>query len=258
MFSIPPRLSSRGMPFVLGVLSGTLAVLRALKGIPAFNPDKVDDVTIGLLALPVLLLTLREAQSFKVGRDGVEFTRRVEDKLDAASRELAATRAQVARVEQHSRAAQRSAEVACLALSGVGGRRATVVPATDERSRGLVLRAPDDVQRGCWGGSNEGNGRRLAASVISVAGTTEWFRVRLWVEALPGSAPLTNAMVFHLHPTFPEPNPVVMPVDGFAALERLTYGAFTAGVETDGGRTRLELDLATIEDAPPAFRASAW
>jgi hypothetical protein len=227
-----------------------------VKGLPAFNPDKVDDVTIGLLALPVLLLTLREAQSFKVGRDGVEFTRRVEDKLDAASRDLAATRAQVARIEQHSRAVQRSAEVACLALSGVGGRRAIVVPATDGLSRGRLLRAPDDVQRGCWGGSNETNGRRLSASIMSVAGTTEWFRVRLWVEALPGAAPLTDAVVFHLHPTFPEPNPVVMPVDGFAALERLTYGAFTVGAEADGGRTRLELDLAAIEDAPRAFVVS--
>ncbi len=254
MLRFSPRLSSRGLPFILGVLAIALAVLRALKGVPAFNPDKVDQVTIGLLALPILLMTLRDAQSFKVGRDGVEFTRRVEDKLDAASRELAATRAQVARIERHSRAAQESAEVACLALSGVGGRPAIVAHATDG-SRGRSLRALDDVHHGRWGGSSEASGRRLAASIMPVTGRPEWFRVRMWVEALPGSAPLADAVVFHLHPTFPEPDPVVAPIDGLAAFERLAYGAFTVGAEADGGRSRLELDLAAVKDAPHAFAA---
>ena len=33
-----------------------------------------------------------------------------------------------------------------------------------------------------------------------------------------------------------------------------SYGAYTLGVEADDGRTHLELDLATLKDAPMLFR----
>jgi hypothetical protein len=33
-----------------------------------------------------------------------------------------------------------------------------------------------------------------------------------------------------------------------------SYGAYTVGVEADKGKTRLELDLAEIKDAPLIFR----
>jgi hypothetical protein len=110
----------------------------------------------------------------------------------------------------------------------------------------------DDPQRGQWGGRSEVSGRRLSAEVREVGG--DWFDVTLTVEGT-SQWPLEGSVEFYLHPSF-QPSKVVVPVeDGRALLRQRAWGAYTVGVATDGGSTRLELNLAELPDAPEVFRA---
>lgn len=112
----------------------------------------------------------------------------------------------------------------------------------------------DDPQKGQWGGQSERDGRRLTARVTDGSpGSEDWFNVVLEVEGTEGK-PLEGEVEFHLHPSF-HPAIVSVPVEnGRASLEHRAWGAFTLGACADGGRTRLELDLATLSDAPEIFR----
>ena len=113
----------------------------------------------------------------------------------------------------------------------------------------------DDPQKGQWGGKSEGDGRWLSARVTE--GTKDrwddWFNI---VIVLKGTEerPLQGEVEFHLHPSF-YPSVLRVPVeDGRAVLEHRAWGAFTVGASADDGRTRLELDLANLPDAPKTFR----
>lgn len=110
---------------------------------------------------------------------------------------------------------------------------------------------PEDPQKGQWGGQSERNGRRLSARVTSI--TDDWFAIRLMVSST-GAMPLSGTVTFHLHPTFPRDRVEVPVMHGAALLDLEAFGAFTVGVETDGGRTSLELDLALDRDFPTTFR----
>lgn len=109
----------------------------------------------------------------------------------------------------------------------------------------------DDPQKGQWGGQSERDGRRLSARVVAQAGS-EWFGIALRVEAT-AEPPLEGDVEFHLHPSF-HPSVVSVPArGGQAILHHPAWGAFTVGVAADGGRTRLELNLAELSDAPALF-----
>ena len=122
----------------------------------------------------------------------------------------------------------------------------------------------DDPQKGQWGGKSERDGRRVSATVTE--GTTNrkglpstveifsgWFNVELLVESTAGRS-LEGEVEFHLHPSF-TPAVVRVPViEGRAVFEHRAWGAYTVGVSADDGRTQLELDLATLRDAPKVFR----
>lgn len=114
---------------------------------------------------------------------------------------------------------------------------------------------PADPQKGQWGGRSEAHGRKLTATVLSLGAS--WFSIELEVAATPGAPPLEGEVTFHLHNTFAMPVMKATAKDGRARLKLEAYGAFTVGVEADGGETRLELDLASDEvDAPPEFKLS--
>jgi hypothetical protein len=67
--------------------------------------------------------------------------------------------------------------------------------------------------------------------------------------------PVQGPVVFHLHDTF-SPNVIpVDPVGGVATLDLTSYGAFTVGAILADG-TKLELDLASLAEAPQEFRAN--
>lgn len=186
--------------------------------------------------------------------------------LDAAS----ATRriAQVA-MERSTAAVEQGKQVAELALM-LGRMSGTVDPQPPPQegkseaigtavSQGVSVstaaqQAEDqsDPNKGKFGGQAKSNGRVLSAAVSEIPGSTELFAVRVQVKS-ESDAPLDKPVTFHLHPTFREPRVTVTPSAGVALLERICWGAFTVGVETDDGKTRLELDLALLPGAPQKF-----
>jgi hypothetical protein len=112
-----------------------------------------------------------------------------------------------------------------------------------------------DPHKGRFGGSSRANGRELRATITPASATDAALcHVQITVQATPGSSPLSDPVVLHLHPTFHPDSVSVTPSEGIARLDRLARGAFTVGVEADEGRTRLELDLAEQPDAPLDFR----
>lgn len=112
---------------------------------------------------------------------------------------------------------------------------------------------PEDPQRGQWGGRAERNNRRLSAAITAL--DDGWFKVHIEVRSTdPKRYPLKGLVRFHLHDTFRKPEVDVMPNKGVAVHEVNAFGPFTVGAEVDGGKTQLELDLASIRDAPSAFR----
>jgi hypothetical protein len=112
-----------------------------------------------------------------------------------------------------------------------------------------------DPNKGKFGGKSEANGWKLSASIRPKLGPdVPVCDVRLTV----GSDPPTNADVtFYLHPSFNVRERTVHTVNGVAELKIVAWGAFTVGVkvqEPDKEPTFLELDLAEVPGAPPAFR----
>ena len=110
---------------------------------------------------------------------------------------------------------------------------------------------PHDPQKGRWGGQPLRAGRELSATVRELS--DHWFEVVLEVKSRPDD-PLHGPVQFHLHPTFAKPVQVVEANDGRATLALRVWGAFTVGAVADDGRTTLELDLASDESFPEAFR----
>lgn len=138
-------------------------------------------------------------------------------------------------------------QTAAGAAASVGGLTAmTGLPARKESLSG----ATGDTQKGLWGGRSAGSGRRMSAQVTRV-GSTDLAKVAVVVSPELGAPPLSGQVAFHLHETFkPFDIQRVSPAaNGSASLELVSYGAFTVGVEADGGATKLELDLAQADGA---------
>jgi NAD-dependent SIR2 family protein deacetylase len=110
----------------------------------------------------------------------------------------------------------------------------------------------DDPQQGRFGGRASDGARELVATVR--AGGRGWFAVQLLVRPVGGSAPITGTARFHLHDTFHPDRVDVAATGGVVRLDLEAYGAFTVGVELPDERRRLELDLASLADAPLEFR----
>lgn len=111
---------------------------------------------------------------------------------------------------------------------------------------------PEDPHKGQWGGQARANGRELQAQVREIE--PDWFETTMTVRSTSSKRPLRGSVIFHLHPTIPASVRTVPVRRGVATLKIESYGAYTVGVEADGGATRLELDLSTLEDAPMMFR----
>lgn len=111
---------------------------------------------------------------------------------------------------------------------------------------------PEDPNLGQFGGLAQRNGTALTAEVSSIPDRKDWWEIRLTVTAQPNSA-IHGDVIFHLHPTFPEPVMKVRLRDGRAELVIRAWGAFTVGVELDEGRRLLELNLAELPGVPKEF-----
>ncbi len=112
--------------------------------------------------------------------------------------------------------------------------------------------AAGDPQKNQWGGSPSSRRRAVTATVKRI--DRRWYRIELAVAPRRGAAPLKGPVVFHLPDSFADPVQSVRPKGRAAKLTLLAYRPFTIGVEADGGRTRLELDLRELQSAPSTFR----
>lgn len=133
--------------------------------------------------------------------------------------------------------------------------RAKAAPMNLAREVGAVTgktATTDDPNKGRFGSRAECNNRQLSATVESMRGTNGYFRVHLEVKATGGAA-LDKAVTFHIHPTFKNAVLERVPVKGLATLDLVSWGAFTVGVVTDEGKTKLELDLAELPGVPVLF-----
>ncbi len=110
-----------------------------------------------------------------------------------------------------------------------------------------------DPQKNRWGENPEMNGRVLSADILP-GSKQGFYNVNLRVKSIESSLPLSGFVRFHLHNTFPNPDPAIYVINGEANLTLYNVcGGFTVGAVSDNGLTKLELDLAQLKDAPKEF-----
>ena len=113
---------------------------------------------------------------------------------------------------------------------------------------------PEDLNKGQFGGKSSANQREVTAQVDPISDS--WFRIHVTVRPLDAK-PLTGVVQLHLDPaTFSDSERRMAINNGIANYQFGAWGAFTIGIVADAGKTRLELDLATLPDAPEAFRTN--
>lgn len=111
-----------------------------------------------------------------------------------------------------------------------------------------------DPEKGQWGGLSAANDRVVTAQVHQTSWNEKYYEIFLEVKSTNPSKPLTGQVIFHLHPSFPNPIMPVMTANGVAKLRLVGRGAFTVGVETDSQVNKLEIDLSQLPDAPARFK----
>jgi hypothetical protein len=225
---------SRILLLVLATLAGIAAIWRmATRDQQTLN--NIDGTTLLYLGVAGALVLLREVKTLAFGDYKLKFER----------------------VSKIAKEAKNAAENAQSTALGIGGQpkqdAASGANANEEIKPGTV---PDDPWRGQFGGKAEHNNRRLEAEVIRVSGNSDIYSIRLTVRStLSKQDPLQGVVQFFLHPTFRNPRPIVsVGPSGIAELKLRAWGAFTVGAVTDNGKTKLELNLAELENAPNEFR----
>lgn len=226
--------ASRSLLIVLAIIAVVGAILR-MRAREKVVLDSFDSTTLLYLGVAGALILLREVKSLAFGDYKVEFER---------IRELA-------------KEAKTVAENAQSSALGVGKQEdLNERPVTVAGAEVITPEDSDDPWRNKFGGKSEGNDRQLAAEVKSISGSADLFSICLRVSStLPKQHPLRGSVQFFLHPTFRNSRPIVsVGPNGIAELKLTAWGAFTVGVLADDGRTKLELNLAALEDAPELFR----
>jgi hypothetical protein len=117
-----------------------------------------------------------------------------------------------------------------------------------------------DPWKGQFGGQARRNEVELAALLNPMHIRDGYVAVDLRLRGVsaPARARLAGKTArLYLHPSFPDPlRMVVLDAMGEVRLPLIVWGAFTVGAQLDDG-TLLELDLAQLANAPPAFQLSA-
>jgi hypothetical protein len=112
-----------------------------------------------------------------------------------------------------------------------------------------------DPNKGKFGGSANANGRKLSAEIKPAASRrSAACKIHINVSSTDANKPLTGNVRFYLHPTFGRWKKYDVTVKNGVAEDDITsWGAFTIGVEADGGETRLELDLSDVRGGTEKF-----
>lgn len=235
------RESSRGYSgpdwtqHLLTVLGG----LAAVGGVVKFFGTSADEkVALYYLLTGGALLVLREVKTLSFGDWKLELQARVAAIKDELQRE-----SPVNTMGPRTRPRTASGAISARSVD------VEMEPAADA--------AHDDPHKGQFGNISRSNGLVLEAELKPVGDDSGFVDVQLVVrsENEPHST-LTGAVDFHLHPSFPYPERRVAVRNGRAVLNLRAYGAFTVGAVTDSGKTKLELDLATVRGATRKFYES--
>jgi hypothetical protein len=225
--------ATRVLLLLLALVTVAAAIWRVCDSSVA---ERVDQTTLLYLGVAGAIVLLREVKSLAFGDYKVEFQR----------------------IEGIARDARTIAQNAQTSAIGTGtGKNTEEKPqaiAPESISPGT---ARNDPWKGPFGGKEIANHRRLEAQVSRIAGASDLFSIRLCVSSThPTLDPLRGVVQFFLHPTFKNDRPIVtVNSNGIAELKLTAWGAFTVGVLADEGRTKLELDLSELEDAPEDFRS---
>lgn len=143
-----------------------------------------------------------------------------------------------------------------VALPGRPGPTAEPAPqAPAAKTRERKETWDEDPNKGRFGGSPAANGRVLEARLRPKAGPrSRACEVDIEIRSTDAQRPLEGEVKVHLHPTFGRYTTYsITAKKGRASDTFVSFGAFTVGVEADGGATRLELDLMDVPGGTTAF-----
>jgi hypothetical protein len=120
---------------------------------------------------------------------------------------------------------------------------------------GLTIIDPDDPHKNQFGGSSTNNGKEISAIITPKYGKkSSMCSINIEVKSIDKDKPLTGKVRIYLHPTFGKWQVHDLNViNGIAQESFESYGVFTIGAETDGGNTRLELDLSDVPGGTELF-----
>lgn len=221
------------------LIVAVICILFALLHV-VFPEARLDDTTAMFLALAIVALVIHQVTKFK--GFGIEIEKAViQLKADVKSVEVA-----VGGLEKNVGPGSKSASPA--AATDISSVAAAAVP-------DAVSVDPEDPNKGQFGSLSERNGRALTATIQPIAGPkSSQCQVDMRIVSTDPARPLTGMVKLHLHPTFGRWSHYDIQSKGGVAQDRIvSYGAFTVGAEADGGRTRLELDLADVPGGTSRF-----
>jgi hypothetical protein len=231
-----PSVRKSGTELLL-MLFATVTCIGAVTRMLAVDQDilkRLDGTTLLYLGVAGALLLLRDVKTLAFGDYKVEFER----------------------VREIAKEAKNVAENAQAAALGVGKRPDAMANAASDLREVAETIHVADPWKGQFGGSNVSGSRHLDAKVAPILGAPDYFKLTLTVRSSDPAEPLYGAVQFFLHPTFRNDRPIVtVGPNGIAELHLTAWGAFTVGAVADAGRTKLELDLAELPDAPPEFKS---
>jgi hypothetical protein len=251
----PPKLSRSGKALVYVVVVTLLIALIARtfeSSIPTVLT--IDGWTLvyilAIFAVALMPFWLPLVQSFTIGKDSVSVTfREVQRLRQEVSVAQAVAEDAATKAEENL---QTTLDVEALANAETFGL--DPVPEIVKKLADYEGPSGEDPNKGKFGGRAIRNGRELSADIAPIATERgERARVVLSVRSTDAKRPLTDPVIFYLHPTFKRTTVTVIPRRGIARLSVIAWGAFTVGAVTDEGETRLELDLATVPNRPQWF-----
>lgn len=222
---------------------GLLALLCAGAAVAhAFYPERITETTALLLGMAGLALVLPNIRKLKWGDNELLLDEVREDVKEVAKALEAIEQTQPGRPGA-------PASSPSPALPQLAGSE----HAHDSTTESEVWAS--DPNKGRFGGSPRANNRVLEATISPVGRKSAACRVRLRVRSTdPDRHPLEGEVRLHLHPTFGRWREYRLTVvDGVAQDTITSWGRFTVGAVSDGGKTRLELDLHDVPGGTPRF-----
>lgn len=247
------------------ILLGVAAILFVFSmALLAGMGQKPEWQTIVLVGCASLALALPLFSKINVSKDGggVELGNPIELLNEIEERAREANGFTYDQLQQHISALSMQISELAKELTRKPGKEGTIAAgqATEPTLRQIRSQLPaptvdDDPQSGRFGGSNQSADRILTAEVSESVFGRSWQKVVFTVSSRDGSPLRGTYAYFFLHDTFSPDAYRVKIKEGATRveLETASKGAFTAGVVTDRGKTKLELDLAS-----PEVKAPRW